>query len=326
MQSEPDTQMNGRKREEHLSKDGQWRSFPKVPHLLQYVGNGNYYGRIKVGGKVIRESLKTTVWTTAKLRLTDFLKGQQDARGHVAPPKFSEAVALFERDLESDTTIKPRSKEYRRLCLKKIETSWPGLWDLHLDEITAQAGKDWAAELSKGISSHYYNNTIATLRQVLAVGIKAHKATTGVALENSAAELKRVRVKQKDLQLPEPSHFKGLVENLRKGSGAWGQRVADLVQFLAFSGLRIRSEAIWVTWEDIDWQRKQIIVRGQCLDFVFVPGHRRRRPGAELLLRSRHRPTSENRCGGVVCRPPATGPSRSDCLSETVLPGSGPAG
>jgi hypothetical protein len=45
-----------------------------VPHLLQYVSNGNYYGRIKIGGKIIRESLKTDVWTTAKLRLTDFLK------------------------------------------------------------------------------------------------------------------------------------------------------------------------------------------------------------------------------------------------------------
>jgi hypothetical protein len=37
-----------RKREEHLSKDGRWRSFPRVPHLLQYVSNGNYYGRIKL--------------------------------------------------------------------------------------------------------------------------------------------------------------------------------------------------------------------------------------------------------------------------------------
>lgn len=158
-QSDSDAQTNGRKREEHLSKDGQWRSFPKVPHLLQYVGNANYYGRIKVDGKVIRESLQTTVWTTAKLRPTDFLKGQQEARGHVAAPRFNEAVALFERDLESDTTIKPRSKEYRRLYLKRIETSWPGLWELRLDEITAQACKDWAAELSKKISSHYYNNT-----------------------------------------------------------------------------------------------------------------------------------------------------------------------
>jgi len=97
---------------------------------------------------------------------------------------------------------------------------------------------------------------------VLQIGIKAHKECAGVALENPSAELKRVRVKQKDLQLPEPSQFQGLVENLRKGSGAWGRRVADLVEFLAYSGLRIRSEAYWVTWGDVDWQRKQIIVRG----------------------------------------------------------------
>ena len=60
MQSQSDTQPNIRRREEHLSSDGPWRSFPKVPHLLQYVSNGNYYGRIKLGGKVIRESLTQT--------------------------------------------------------------------------------------------------------------------------------------------------------------------------------------------------------------------------------------------------------------------------
>jgi hypothetical protein len=56
-QSELDTPQNKRKREEHLSKDGQWRSFPKVPQLLQYVNDRNYYRRIKAGGKTIRESL-----------------------------------------------------------------------------------------------------------------------------------------------------------------------------------------------------------------------------------------------------------------------------
>ena len=258
----PDTQPGARKRDEHLSTDGQWRSFPKVPHLLQYVSNGNYYGRIKVGGKVFRESLKTSVWTTAKLRLTDFLKEHREARARVTPPTFKEAVALLERELESDTTIKGRSKEYRRLCLKKIQATWPGLWELRLDEITSQACKEWAAALNKDIASHYFNNTISTLRQVLRLGIKAHKENGGDALENPADELKRVRVKQKELQLPEPSHFRSLVENLRKGSGAWGQRVADMVEFLAYSGLRIRSEAIWVTWKDVDWHRKEIIVRG----------------------------------------------------------------
>jgi hypothetical protein len=67
-----------RKPKDHLSPDGKWRSFPKVPHLLQYVSNGNYYARIRINGKLIRESLKTGVWTTAKLRSTDFLKEKQE--------------------------------------------------------------------------------------------------------------------------------------------------------------------------------------------------------------------------------------------------------
>jgi hypothetical protein len=54
-----DTQAQAsKKRDDHLSSDGQWRSFPKAPNLLPYVSNGNYYGRIKIGGKVIRRACK----------------------------------------------------------------------------------------------------------------------------------------------------------------------------------------------------------------------------------------------------------------------------
>jgi hypothetical protein len=74
MQPLLDGQASPRKREEHLSKNGKWRSFPKVPHLLQYVISGNYFGKVKIGGKKIRQSLQTTVWSTAQLRLNDFLK------------------------------------------------------------------------------------------------------------------------------------------------------------------------------------------------------------------------------------------------------------
>lgn len=251
-----------RKREEHLSPDGQWRSFPKVPHLLQYVSNGNYYARIKVSGKIIRESLKTGVWTTAKLRLTDFLKEKQEGRGKVVAPLFSESVDLFKRELEHDTTIKPQSKQYRLWCLGKLQKTWPDLWELRLDEITPEACKEWAAKLVKEIACHYYNNTLGTLKQVLQTGIKAHKANGGIVLESPAAELKKTRVKQKELRLPETLQFKELVANVRKRSGGWGPRDGDLVEFLAYSGLRIQSEAVWVTGEDIDWTRKEIIVRG----------------------------------------------------------------
>jgi hypothetical protein len=262
MQPQKDTRPDPRKREGHLSKDGKWRSFPKVPNLLQYVGSGNYYGRIKVRGKLIRESLQTTAWSSAKLRLPDFLKKHQQSTSREKFPLFPEAVEEFKSNLDHETGIKQRSKEYRLLCLQKILSTWPKVMDLRMDEITEQACKEWAAGLNGKIACHYFNNTIATLRQVIATGIKMHKAKTGISIENPASELNRVRITQKNLQLPESAQFKSLLENIRHGSSGWRYRVADLVEFLAYSGLRIQSEAIWVNWEDIDWPKREIVVRG----------------------------------------------------------------
>ena len=57
-----------------LSPDGKWRSFPKVPNLVQYVNTDAYFGRVKIEGKIFRESLQTGTFVTAKLRVPDFLK------------------------------------------------------------------------------------------------------------------------------------------------------------------------------------------------------------------------------------------------------------
>ena len=57
----------------NLSIDGKWRSFPKVPNLLQYVITGSFYGRVKVDGKIYRESLESTVYRVVKQKLPDFV-------------------------------------------------------------------------------------------------------------------------------------------------------------------------------------------------------------------------------------------------------------
>jgi hypothetical protein len=87
----------GKKRVIKLSKDGKWRSFPKVPNLLQYVSNGNYYGRIKMGGKLIRESLDTDIWTEAKSRLADFVSKHNTNRRNLEYPTFGNLAATFQK-------------------------------------------------------------------------------------------------------------------------------------------------------------------------------------------------------------------------------------
>jgi hypothetical protein len=86
---------------------------PKIPRLLQYVSNGNYYARFKLKRKIIRARLKTTVWSTAKLRLVDFIKDQREQSSKIAPPMFTEAVEAFKRELDSDPGIKPQNKKAR---------------------------------------------------------------------------------------------------------------------------------------------------------------------------------------------------------------------
>ena len=59
-----------------------------------------------------------------------------------------------------------------------------------------------------------------------------------------------------------PEQFRDLVANIRAHGGGYGGRVGDLIEFLAYSGMRIHSEAAWVMWQDVDWKRNEILVRG----------------------------------------------------------------
>ena len=269
-----------------MSKDGQWRSFLKVPNLLQYVPNGNYYARLKVHGKLIRRSLETDVFTTARLRLPDFLKEQRQPVEQVPEAlRFKTARELYEQRLATNPAIKPRSKEYRLLCVAKLRSTWPDIDDRRVTEITLDECREWAGRLR--LSSHYFNNTVSTLRQILDVAVREHKALGRGVFDNPAAEIPRARVRQKHLLLPEPAQFKALVQEIRTGSSGWGPRVADLVQFLAYSGLRAFSEAAWVTWADIDWNRHEIVVRGDPLSGTKNSEIRRVPflPDAEVLLK-----------------------------------------
>jgi mRNA-degrading endonuclease RelE of RelBE toxin-antitoxin system len=48
-----------------------------------------------------------------------FLKAHRENRNRVDPPMFNEAVDWFKQELENDTTIKLRSKEYRLMCASR---------------------------------------------------------------------------------------------------------------------------------------------------------------------------------------------------------------
>lgn len=60
--------------------DSDWVKTP-YPNLIRYKPSGNYFGRVRVNGKLIRRSLETHVLSVAKLKVSDFLQDTDRSLG-----------------------------------------------------------------------------------------------------------------------------------------------------------------------------------------------------------------------------------------------------
>jgi integrase len=237
-----------------------WLKTP-FANLVRYVPSGIYFSRIRVKGKLIRRSLKTTKLGVAKLRLGDLEKVERqriEVQGAVenGNMRFGEALAIFRGRLQSDAALKPRTKEFRNERIAALLKSWPGLEQIEVRKISKQDCLSWAAQYSTTASPQCVNTCVATLRMVIDLAIEA-----GARYDNPAKFIKKLRVRQKELQLPSHDDFSKIVESIERVNRRFSKPCANLVRFLAFGGFR-KSEAAIVTWADCDFEKKEIIVRG----------------------------------------------------------------
>jgi integrase len=204
-------------------------------NLIRYVPSGIYFARIRVRGKLIRRSLKTDVVSVAKLRLADLEKNEREAaevresasKGRMT---FGDALDIFKTQTEASHLLKPSAKHYRAEVVTAILKSWPELKARDVRKITEGECKTWAAKFSGRYSATRYNASIGVLR----------------AIFNAAIE---------------GDQFDRFVKEIESANGRDSRKCAELARFLAFGGFRI-SEARNVTWANCDFEKGEIIVRG----------------------------------------------------------------
>ncbi len=234
-----------------MSKDGQWRSFPKVPNLLQYVIAGTYYARCKVDGKTVRESLGTDVFTVAKQRLPDKLEELRKPKVEVGT--FADGRIEFEHQTNCDHTLAELSKAYRLRCVKSLLSSWPGLDTKKADSITDADCRQWAQRYAEKYAPQFFNNTLNVFRQILALAGLGRDA-------NPVFKIKRLGVRPKPLELPTTEQFDQLLTVIETSGAAQAKDCADLVRFLSFTGCRI-AEMKQAHWRDVNWQRNELTIQ-----------------------------------------------------------------
>jgi integrase len=232
--------------------------------------SGRYYARAYANGKEVWESLNTFHFGVAESKLADFLQthlvrrsnGDKSANPAIT---FGEALRIHERALEDDPGIKPTTVHYWTQIFRALLRSWPDLQQSELRRITRAQCEDWAIRFRKTASPTRWNNTLAGLRHVFDVGI-----AKGVIYQNPAARplakhshspLQRVKVRPKDVRLPKRSDFSALVQKIAHAGGRFSRQCSELVQGLAFTGMR-KSEAAALQWRDVMFDREEIVVRG----------------------------------------------------------------
>ncbi len=222
--------------------------------------SGAYFARVRVGGKLFRESLKSDVFSVAELRLADFIKQKRaelgvETRVDSGRMTFGDLLGIFRQRLDGEPDLKPGAKVYRHKCIAALLKSWPELEARNVARITKENCLFWAQRFARKYSASVYNNTVGTLRMVLEIAVEK-----GVRGNNPARYISKRRIEPKQLQLPEPHQFNRLVKAINDGGGGCSRDCADLVQFLAFGGFR-KNEAANVTWGDCDFRRKEIRIQ-----------------------------------------------------------------
>jgi integrase len=239
-------------------KNSVWQK-TSYANLIRYEPSGTYFARLRVRGKLIRRSLKTTSITVAKLRLTDFEKAERQMAEHSTAfeggkMNFFDALAIYRQRLQGDASLKPRTIAHREERISVILKSWVNLEKSDVRKITKQDCLVWAAGYKS--CAENFNKTVQTLRAILDIPVES-----GVRYDNPAGFIKTMKVRMKSLQLPSRIQFQALFESVRAVNKRFSHDAADLIEFLAYGGFRI-SETKYILWSDCDFQRNEILVRG----------------------------------------------------------------
>jgi len=232
-----------------------------VQNLFRYRPPGTYFARFKVGGKPIRQTLETSVFSVAKQRLPDKMREYRSRHESIkafANGKMTvgDAAEVYLQKVNAKISLKPRSKQYYADLIAFITGSWPALMETDVRKVTDRDCEFWLARYQQEYAPSVVNNAIATLRAIFQEAI-----STGARFNNPAAGLSRVKIRQKRLELPSREQFLRFVEEIRTAGARQSKDCANLVCFLAYSGLRL-GEAKHVTWAEVNFARHQLHVRG----------------------------------------------------------------
>jgi len=307
-----------------------------VTNLLRNGQSGTYYARVKVNGKEKWRSLKTKVFSVAKLKVADVERSER-AKGAAAAiealPDGGETtlgrfIDIHLSRTKHDASLQPATKLRREIAVKALLKTWPGLRERDARRITPQECRQWASRalaqgtgfvapkaktVRKGMSASAFNKCVDTLRIILEIA-REH----GVVYQNPAEALSKAKVRQRRLELPSAAQFHAIVKAIAEAGARQSKDCADMVRLLAYSGTRLR-EGTSLRWRDVNEAAGRLTIAGTKSEsshrvIPIFPSL------AELLIEIRARSESNSPDTPILRVQECKGSLRSACKVVGVTP------
>jgi integrase len=242
-------------------------AFQKVGECLYRYSNGVYYGRIRVEGKEIKRSLRTTDKALAKRRLAEFRDEQRQTDRSQGKITLAE---LCKRYLATVQHQKPKTVERKAAIIARIAPSavprsdgkgddadarrsdWPTGELTQVGKIKPSDCDVWLSRYTFGSASR--NLYISCLKELFAVAVRDR-----AIVSSPAAHLKSAK-REKPIRLtPTFEQFKAIITDVRAQQfNADAHDSADFLEFLGLAGLG-QADAASLTRADIDFDAERII-------------------------------------------------------------------
>jgi integrase len=250
-------------------------AFQKVGECLyRYRPNGVYYARIKIDGKPIKRSLKTTdrVFANRKLRVFRDEQRQIDrSRGNLT------LAELCDRYLLTIQHQKPKTIERKTLIVGRIKANWPTGRLTQVSKIRPSDADLWLSRYKFGAVSR--NLHIACIKDVFASALRDR-----IISASPVAHLLTMKLEKPIRLTPTFEQFKAIIADVRaERFNADAQDSADFLEAMGLLGLG-QAELSALMRGDVDLEAGRIITfRHKTKSGFAIPLFPQARPLIEKL-------------------------------------------
>ncbi len=236
---------------------------PSMVGLYRHRNSGAYYGIKKLGGKRKEHSLGTTDRKIAERRLKAWLSELEMVDAETERTTLNQ---LLEKFTAMNRGKAAKTQATNLSIIKQFRRTWrPGL-DLMVSQVQPSQLNEWLALHEGRLKNTSYNRYVGLLKQLFEIAM-ADRMISRSPVEAIKTPWKRP---QKPIRhIPTHEQFEAIIAEVRSQKfNADAAESADFLEFLGSAGLG-QAEAKSLTWGDVDWERKRLVIRRQKTQALF---------------------------------------------------------